>query len=76
MFVGDSAQLSVKAKQPPCGTGAPPPVVWQSSNTAVATVDSIGGKVRAIAVGQATIVSLLVADPNQKGAAAITVNSR
>ena len=75
MLIGDSAQLSAKMPAPPCGPGVAP-VFWLSSNAAVATVDSASGKVRAVAVGQATILASLLADPNVKGAAAISVNSR
>lgn len=75
LVVGDSTQLSAKTPQPPCGPTAAS-VFWQSSNSAVATVDSVSGKVRAVAVGQATILVLLTSDTNVKGAAAITVNSR
>jgi alpha-amylase len=48
-------------------------VLWSSSNSSVATVDS-SGTVRAISPGTVTIVAASGPDPAVKGAALITVN--
>ena len=75
MVIGDSAQLSAAA--PTCGAlPVPFAVSWTSSNAAVATVDSAGGKVRAVAAGQATIIASVIGDAPVKGAAVIQVNPR
>ena len=47
-------------------------VTWTASNTAVVTVDGTG-IVKAIGPGTATVLAAATADPNVKGAAAITV---
>jgi hypothetical protein len=47
-------------------------VTWTSSNTAVATVDATG-VVTGVTVGTATVIAASAADPNVKGASAITV---
>src|SRR5579885_2498528 len=49
-------------------------VTWSSSNTAIATVDA-NGVVTAVAAGNATITAASKADPNVKGAAAVTVGA-
>lgn len=75
LFVGDSTQLT--AKPPTCG--APPgsgAVRWRSSNSAMATVDSVAGIVHAVSPGQLTIIASLVADTLVRGAAAVQVNAR
>ena len=48
-------------------------VTWSSSNTAVVTVDA-NGVVTAVAGGTASVLAASKADPNVKGAAAITVS--
>jgi uncharacterized protein YjdB len=45
---------------------------WASSKDTIAFVDS-GGVVRGVNAGVVTIVASLVADPNVKAAAAITI---
>jgi len=47
-------------------------VTWSSSNTAVATVGT-DGTVTGVTAGTATIIAASAADPNVKGAAAVTV---
>ena len=76
MLVGDVVQL-IAVAPPPCGGASQlPKVRWTSSNRAVASVDSLRGTVRGLAVGQATIIVSDVNDPNVKGAAAVQVNAR
>lgn len=77
MVVGDSAHVTAT---PPsgCGVALPVPfsVFWRSSNTAVVSVDSLGGTVRALAAGQATVIALVVNDTLVKGAAVVNVTAR
>jgi len=46
---------------------------WSSSRDTIATVDS-AGLVRGVSGGTVTIIATAVADPNVKGAAAITIS--
>ena len=75
MVIGDSTVL--RATLPTCG-GLPvgSTVFWRSSNTGVASVDSLAGTVRAIAAGQATVIAVVGSDTLVKGAAAVTVNAK
>lgn len=75
VFVGDSTRFSVKAST--CGTALGSTTVhWQSSNAAVASVDSLSGLARGLTPGPATIIATLVSDPAVKGAAVVVVNAR
>jgi uncharacterized protein YjdB len=67
---GDTLRLQVTG-----GAGCTPFTEWRwrSSDTLVASVDSIGGLVRARSRGVATAIAEAVSDRNVKGAAAITV---
>jgi uncharacterized protein YjdB len=73
MLVGDSASLTATP-----GSCAPASfaVRWQSSNSAVVSVDSARGVVHALAAGQASVTAKEVADPAVSGSAAIQVNAR
>jgi uncharacterized protein YjdB len=73
MLVGDSASLAATP-----GSCAPASfsVKWQSSNSAVVSVDSARGVVHALAVGQASVTAKEVADPAVSGSAAVQVNAR
>ncbi len=46
---------------------------WRSSNSAIATVDSLTGVTTAIGSGSATIIAAAVKDPSVQAAAALTV---
>lgn len=68
--VGDT--LKVVASLPACG-GPLPQFVWQSSDATVATVDSLGGLVRTLKRGSASIIAIDVRDTTLKGAMALQV---
>jgi len=76
--VGDTVRFSASPPTGPCAIQVPSPlsVVWRSSDTAVVTVDSIGGVARARATGTTTILALVVGDSAIKSGAVITVNPR
>jgi len=75
LLVGDSTVVTAKAAL--CSTlPVPFAVTWSSSNQAVASVDSLSGRVRALAPGQGTIIATIVGDSLVKGAAAVQVNAR
>ncbi|MDE2047192.1 MAG: Ig-like domain-containing protein [Betaproteobacteria bacterium] len=57
LSVGANAALSAVVKDTGGNTVASAPVTWQSSNTAVATVDSTG-RVTAVAVGSAQVTAM------------------
>jgi uncharacterized protein YjdB len=67
--VGDT--LRVRAPAELCAN--PVQWRWHSSDTVVASIDSLDGLVRAKRQGSASIVNELLSDRNEKGAAAITV---
>ena len=61
MVVGDSAILSAAA--PTCASlPVPFSVTWRSSNQAIASVDSLSGRVHALTLGQASIIASVVGD--------------
>ena len=69
---GDTVRAT--ASLPPCpGRPAVVDFHWRSSDTLIATVDSIGGLVRARRPGAATIIASAVLDPSVKGAMALSV---
>ena len=75
LFVGDSIRPSTIGDPcfpPRSGFGW----VWRSSDSTVATVDSLSAMVRARAVGIATIFAVWVSDPTEKGAMAVIVKAR
>ena len=69
-YVGD-ADVTLKATVTP--SGADQAVIWESSNTAVATV-STSGKVHAVAKGTATITAKVKSNETLKAECAVTVN--
>jgi uncharacterized protein YjdB len=74
LAVGDTARVSAS---PGCAVlPVPFSVTWRSSNTAVASVDSLSGLVRGLGTGQATVIASVVRDTVVKGAAAVQVNAR
>jgi len=73
MVVGDSASLTASPGN--CVT-ASFSVKWQSSNSAIVSVDSAKGVVHALAVGQASVTAKETADPTVSGSAAVQVNAR
>lgn len=75
LHIGDTLTLSVKGGPCPQGgtTTQPPRWTWRSSDSAIATVDSSSGLVRARAKGSTTIISTLVSDAAIQGAGNITV---
>lgn len=71
-YVGD-ADVTLKATVTP--SGADQAVIWESSNTAVATV-STSGKVHAVAKGTATITAKVKSNETLKAECAVTVNEK
>ncbi|MBR6508620.1 MAG: Ig domain-containing protein [Paludibacteraceae bacterium] len=71
-YVGD-ADVTLKATVTP--SGADQAVIWESSNTAVATV-STSGKVHAVAKGTATITAKVKSNESLKAECAVTVNEK
>jgi Bacterial Ig-like domain (group 2) len=68
LHIGDTLRLSFTFG---CGS-TPVANRWSTSRDTIATVDS-AGLVRGVHAGVVTIISSVIADPNVKGAAAITV---
>ncbi|HTE45842.1 MAG TPA: Ig-like domain-containing protein [Gemmatimonadaceae bacterium] len=67
---GDTLRPTVAA---PCGFPATAPFRWSTSDSKIASVDSVTGLVTAQAQGSATIVAALVADRTIKGAMLVQV---
>jgi uncharacterized protein YjdB len=65
--------LQAVASLPECGSTMTPQFVWRSSDPAVATVDSLGGLVRALRRGSASIIAVDAREPAITGAMALQV---
>lgn len=74
VLVGDVYTLAVNGSG--CGKQSAPTFRWSSSNSALASVDSISGSVHALVVGDVTIIAAATDDPNVKGAALVRVVPR
>lgn len=70
MYVGDADKQLTATVTP---SDADQAVIWESSNTAVATV-SANGKVHAVAKGTATIIAKVKSNESLKAECALTVN--
>jgi hypothetical protein len=72
LSIGDSVKVTASPSQ--CSSlPVPFSVFWRSSNGAVVSVDSLGGIVRALGTGQATVIASVVNDTIVKGAAVVVV---
>jgi hypothetical protein len=73
LHAGDTVRATASVTPCPQEMDFVPTFRWRSSNTSVATVDSIAGLVRALDTGRTTIVSSAIEDRAIQGAMALTV---
>jgi uncharacterized protein YjdB len=65
--------LRANARQNPCPLDQTTTFWWKTSDTSVATVDSVAGLVHAKAIGRTTILAIVTANPQITGAMVLTV---